>query len=412
MEFKRVLLSKKFLPFAILASGVLVFAVLKNTAPSSPILPAKERSWLVDAISVTPQQFAPTVTLYGQIETPSLLNAAAPDKSRVTQVAAYEGDKIISGQILLRLDERDFKPRLQQAKAKAAELEALIASEQLRFRNDKTAIAQEKSILELQQSAVKRAQKLQMQKLGSTASLEQAQEALNRQHLAYDNRKLAVQDHEARLQQLQARLANAKAEVDLTELNLERSQIVAPFDGYIETLSVAEGDHVKEGQVLMTLYSSSSLELRAKIPAAFQHEIQQAIIENQSLSATAKYAGKDITLQLSRLSGKADSRGIDALFLLTEGNDWVRPGASMIVQLQRPIQDKLIALPHSAIYDNNRVFRVIDQRLQSVSVENIGDIIKGKESLVLVRSDKIKAGDYIITTQLPGAISGLKVTIR
>lgn len=412
MEFKRVLTNKKLLPLVILASGLLIFAVLKNTAPSSPILPAKERSWLVDAITVKPQPFSPTVTLYGQVETPSLLNAAAPDKSRVTRVAGREGDKITTGQTLLQLDERDFKPRLQQAKAKAAELEALIASEQLRFGNDKTAIAQEKSILELQQSAVKRAQLLQQQKLGSTASLEQAQEALNRQRLAYDNRKFAIQDHEARLQQLRARLDNAKADVELAELNLERSRVVAPFDGYIESLSVAEGDHVKEGQVLMTLYPSISLELRAKIPAVFQHEIQQAMTENRLLSATANYAGKAISLQLDRLSGKADSRGIDALFRITEGHDWVRPGASVSLQLQRPEQEQTIPLPHSAIYDNNRVFRVIDQRLQSVEVEIIGDIVQGNESLLLVRGDNIAAGDVVLTTQLPGAISGLKVEIR
>ena len=411
MEFIKKISFKQLLPLIIIFCGIAVFALLKATRPTSEPVPAKERSWHVQTLSAKLQQLSPTLTLYGQIESPALLNAAAPNKSRVDNISIREGDPIKKGQILLVLDERDFKPHLIQAEAKADELRALIKSEQLRYLTDKVAISHEQSILQLERSAVKRAKMLQSKKMGSTAALEEAQEALKRQHVAFSNRKLALDDHSARSQQLQARLAYAEAEVELARLDLERSQIIAPFDGFVEKLSVAAGDQVKENQILLTLYPSNNLELRAKIPASFQNEIQGALQSGQSLLASADYAGIPLSLKLDRFSGKADTRGIDALFSIQSNNEWVRLGASLTVTLQRPSQKNVIALPYSAIYDNNRIYRVTNQRIEAISVDILGDYKNGEQRLLLVHSPQLQQDDRIVTTQLPGAVTGLKVDI-
>lgn len=412
MEFRALLKLKWLPPLLIIAGGTLIFVLLTATAPSSPAVPAKERSWLVETVVAQPQTLAPTLTLYGQIETPALLNAAAPDKSRVVTISVKEGDAIGQGQLLLALDERDFLPKLRQAEAQAEELRALIKSEQLRYRNDKVAIDHERAILKLSRSAVKRAEQLKQRKLGSEVALEEAQEALKRQQLALTSRQLSLDDHSARLQQLHARLIHAEADVELAQLNLERSRIVAPFDGFVEKLSVAPGDQVNEGQVLMTLYPIDKLELRAKLPAAFQHEIQQSLVAGMPLQAEADYAGAKLQLRLERLSGQADSRGIDALFSIQSGQQWLRLGATVSATLQRPAIADAIALPYSAVYDNRRIYRVVDQRMQAIDIDILGEYQRDGQTLLLARSSQLQAGDPIITTQLPGAVSGAKVEIK
>jgi len=412
MEFIKKISFKQLLPLIIIACGIAVFALLKATRPDSETAVIKERSWHVQTIEAKLQQLSPTLTLYGQIETPALVNAAAPNKSRVVSISIREGDPIKKGQLLLSLDERDFKPHLIQAEAKADELRALITSEQLRYRADKDAINHEQSILQLERSAVKRAENLKNKKLGSTAALEEAQEALNRQYLTFSNRKLALDDHAARLQQLQARLAYAEAEVELARLDLERSQIIAPFDGFVEKLSVATGDQVKENQILLTFYPSDKLELRAKIPAPFQSEIQRALQSGHRLKASADYAGIQLDLKLDRFSGKADSRGIDALFSIQSANKWIRLGASLTLTLQRPSHKNVVALPFSAIYNNNRIYRVNNQRLQAITVETLGDFNHAEQNLLLVHSPELKQNDQIVITQLPEAVTGLKVNIE
>jgi len=401
---------KQLLPIIIIILGISVFVLLKVTQTRIPSPAIQERSWRVKTLIANPQTHSPNLTLYGQIETPALVNAAAPINSRVASILIREGDPIHKGQLLLTLDARDFKPHVVQAEARVAELKALILSEQSRYKSDKSAIRHEKSILKLEESAVERAKMLKYKKLGSTAALEQAQEELNRQQLSYTVRQLALEDHSSRLQQLKARLSHANAEVELAQLNLERSQIISTFDGFIEKLSVTVGDQVKENQILLSFYSTEQLEVRAKIPSSFQNEIHKALFTNQLLTASADYAGTTLQLTLNRLSGIADTRGVDALFNITAGSEWVRPGSSISLSLKRPDKQNVIVIPYSAIYDNNRIYRVVDKHLQMINVQIAGNYLddQGTEKL-LIFSSQIKSGNEILVTHLPNAISGLKV---
>ena len=281
----------------------------------------------------------------------------------------------------------------------------------LRYKADKQAYAYEKSILQLEQSAVKRAKMLKDKKLGSVAALEEAETKLKRQQLAYTDRKLALDDHSSRLQQLKARLTNAQADVELVQLDLERSQIIAPFDGFVEKLSVSAGNQVQGNQALLSFYSTEQLEVRAKIPTAFQDEIQKALQNKQGLSATARYAGASMLLELNRLAGMADAGGIDALFSFSSGSEWVKPGSSISLSLKRPNRDNVIVLPYSAIYDNNRIYRIVDNYLQRVKVQVVGNYLDENNEKLLVYSDEIQPGDKILITHLPNAMMGLKVEL-
>lgn len=400
---------KQLAPLLIILSGIAVFALLKATQATSPPAAIKERSWRVQTLIANPQTHSPSLTLYGKIETPELVQAAAPKNSRVTSIQVREGDPIEKAQLLLSLDSRDFKPRLAQAEARVTELQALIQSELTRYKADKTALVYEQSILKLEQSAVSRAKMLKNKNMGSMATLELAQEEYTRQQLAYTIRKLALADHTPRLQQLEARRDHAKADVELAQLDLERSQIIAPFDGFVEKLLVTAGNQVKENQILLTFYSTEQLEVRAKIPSSFQNEIQKALHNNHSLSATANYTGTPLQLTLSRLSGIADVRGIDALFTISSGNEWIRPGSSISLSLHRPNKENVIALPYSALYDNNRVYRVVNNLLQVVNVQVVGNFLKNGSEQLLIFSPQLQQGDEILITHLPNAINGLKV---
>ena len=70
----------------------------------------------------------------------------------------------------------------------------------------------------------------------------------------------------------------------------------------------------------------------------------------------------------------------------------------------------VIALPVQAIYEGNRIYRVVNNRLEGVNVDAVGDFVdEAGRHTTLVRANAIGSGDQIITTQLPRAISGLLV---
>ena len=70
----------------------------------------------------------------------------------------------------------------------------------------------------------------------------------------------------------------------------------------------------------------------------------------------------------------------------------------------------MVALPVSALYRNDRVYVIEDDRLQSVLVTQVGEMLSEDGTMqVLVQSDELQAGDKILTTLLSNAMSGLKV---
>ena len=80
----------------------------------------------------------------------------------------------------------------------------------------------------------------------------------------------------------------------------------------------------------------------------------------------------------------------------------------MRVLLELPPQDNVIALPAEAFYGRNQLYKLVDNRMQMVEVERIGERVQlngGTE--VLVRSTLLNNDDQIVVTKLSNAADGL-----
>ncbi len=404
---------RRYWPWSVLALGLLLFTVLIITRPRQPAPAVKARVWQVEAVSVNPRSLEPILTLYGQVETPALMQAAAPGKGRVGEVLVKEGQHARKGQVLMRLDSRDFEPRVIQARSDVEELEAQLEQERLRYASDLKALGHEQSLLALLKTAVARAEKLLRKNLLSAAAVDKEKVEYQRQSLAVVARQLAVNEHQAKLTQLQAKLQRAQAALATAQLALERSQVIAPFDGIVAKVEVAEGDFVQANQVLLSFYPWQKLELRARIPTPFQAEIQQALEKHIPLRAQGESAGSHFSAWLSRLSGSATAGGIDALFEVAEGGERLRLGMTATLALRRPPHDNAVPLPYSALYGSDKVFKIVNGRLHPVTVNILGDYDgEQDESWLLVASNQLNSGDKVLITHLPNAAAGLPVEIK
>jgi multidrug efflux pump subunit AcrA (membrane-fusion protein) len=351
----------------------------------------------------------PYLTLYGQVETPNLFKAASPGTARVMQVLVREGQRVAKGQLLATLDRRDFVPRLEQARADVAELEAQIRSENIRHQADLTALKQDEKLLSLARDGVERARSMRRRKLGSESSLDDAERSLATQALALSNRKRDIADHPARLEVLQARLQKARAGVAELQLQLQRSEIRAPYDAIVAKVAVTAGDQVKDNTTLLTLYDPADLEVRSRVPAPYQAELQRALAGGHTLKASARLGSSRIELHLARLAGEADPSGSDVLFHIDRGAQWLRTGQLLRFRLQRLPQPGTVAVPYRAVYGNDRIYALRDGRMKGLSVTPLGNIAgpDGDERL-LVRAEGLRAGDRLVVTHLPNAVDGLK----
>ena len=413
---------KKFLiPIAILAVAFIFFKLMVATKEAPPAIDIQEHVWRVEQSKITSQKLSPIITLYGKVETSELFNAAAPAQSQVKSVLFKEGESVQKDQLMLTLEPEDFEPLLMQAQGKVNELKAQIKSELLRHEVNLNSLKNEEKLLRLSEKALARAEQVKRKNLGSLSETEQAMQQVERQRLAFNSMQFSVNEHEARIEQLQARLVQAEADLAKNRLALKRSEIYAPFTGIIAKVNVAQGDRVNSNEKLLSFYSLERLEVRAKLPIHILSEIQNGVQNGQQLKGYATSGDQLIPIVLERLSGEAQASGVDAIFTFQEKQIPFRLGAIVVVHLQRVAQENVFLIPHQAIYGADKVYKIIDNRLQAVRVQNMGEYFQSDDyenqirnqipSGLLIRSKDLKSGDSILSTHLPNAVSGLKVDI-
>ncbi len=392
----------------VLAAGFGTFAYLIASRPEPPAVESKERVWQVAVTPVELRSFSPQLTLYGKVESPDVFKAAAPGQGRVAAVLTREGARVRAGDLLVVFDEKDFLPAVVQAKADVAELEAQVESENLRYASDRASLKEQEKLLALARAELERVERLEKRNLGSESALDQARQSVSQQRLSLAARELNVADHGARLAKLRASLDRARARLTIAERDYERSRIAAPFDGIVSQLSVTVGNQVKANDVVLEMYAFDRLEIRATVPGVYQGELLDATAEGESYAATSG----DIRLSLDRLSGTAGTAGIDALFRIESGSDRLRLGQHLAIHLSRREQDGLVLLPYQALYGNDRVYRVDEAgRMEAVRVEQVGSYDQKGTEMLLVRGEALRDGDRVVSTHLPNAVQGLKVSI-
>lgn len=402
-------MSKRIIPLLILAIGIAGFILLKITRPEPETASARERSWLVEVMAVEPGTHAPILHLYGQVVAPEQTRVSSPLAGRIASRPVREGQRVAEGELLVALDEADIGPLLAQAQADVNDLEAQLASEQVRHDNDRAALRVEREILDSARRQFERTKSLVSRDLSSQEALDAASDALARARLTVTARERAVAEHPSRMKSLEARLARAKSALVSARRDAERSSANAPFDGIVTDIQVAEGDRVAQNAWLLSVYPDQGLELRARVPDMFRQELLDALASGEQLEAVTE-DGRH-RFDLSRFAGTSDPSGTEAILALQGEARGLRPGGLLPVTLQRPPRKDAIAIPYSALYGSDSVYRMTgESRMERVTVQRLGEARDANgERRVLVSAVGLDAGDRLIITHLPNAMSGLKV---
>ena len=406
-------LTRFLLPMAIIAASVYGFMQLKNSRPKAPAKPVSEQVWGVSSHLVELQDISPEVTLYGAIEASETVQLSSTVNAFVNQVSVGRGDRVSKGQKIIELDDRELRLTLAQRKASLEDAKTLINTEVNSHQTNQKALLIEQQLQAINQKNFDRQQQLVAQKVAPTSRLEDATRALQQQQLSILNRKNTIANYPNRIARLKSQVTQNQILLQFAELDLERTKILAPFDGRILSVDTAAGNRVRNGDLVVKLYNTQNLEVRSQIPARYLPMMQN---DNsaEGLEASIFHQGKTYGLKLDRLSAEASASqgGIDAFFSLSGGQE-IEVGRNLQVKVKLPTQANVAALPALAIYGQSRVYRIIDQRLEAVDIVRVGDWTSPSgEQLTLVRSAELRSGDQVLTTQLPNAVTGLLVETR
>lgn len=399
------------LPLLILAVAIAAFLALKASRPDAPQAQPEERAWLVETMIVDPATRHPVLTLYGEIANPDRLSINAPLAARVAAVPVEDGQSVTQGERLVELDRRDFQPALSRARANLADLEAQIREARAQHESDRQALALEQEIVQNAETALSRSRDLRGRNLASQADVDNARDTLSQARLALNTRRERLSTFDARLAGLEARRDAAEADVMAAERDLERARVAAPVDGLIGNVEVTAGDQVGANSTLLTFYPWNGFEARALIPSARVDSMLEALQAGDQPRGRTHETG--MSLELERIAAEASGQGATGLFGFVDPDHSLRAGQVLTIELEMPAVEDTVAIPHSALYGNDHVYRIRDGRLERARVERLGeyrgeDTMGGKGAL-LVRAPSLAAGDRLATTQLPNAVDGLRV---
>lgn len=244
-------------------------------------------------------------TASGPIVVEDQVDVAAQREGIVVQILAEPGTRVSKGQLLARLDDRQVVADLEGARAKTASTEA-----------DLNNWKAEAKVLE---SDLQRARKMWDAKLITQEQFEHAQFKAE-----------ADQWDVKRVEQL---LINARDTQRSLELELEKTQVTAPFDGIVARRYVRAGQSVARNERLIWVTATGPLRVRFTLPSRFVNQVkigQRVAVTVADGDPARQHAAR--VIQMSPVVDPA-SGTIEVLAELTGAAPDLRPGMQADVHL-------------------------------------------------------------------------------
>jgi HlyD family secretion protein len=245
----------------LVVAGLVFFMVWKAQSGYTKVLTAK----------VLRQDLATVVSGTGQIRPKTFVNVGATSFGRITHLFVKEGDHVVKGQTLARVESVQPQANVDAQEAMIASSKTDVASYVAAEATAEANVDHAKADLEQKQLDWTRAQSLYQQQLI-------AKQDFDAKKAAYDLAVATLAQSKAALVQARAQTESARAKVHNNEATLrsnvdalDKTVSSAPFDGIVTNLPVREGETVvvgiqnAEGSTLMTLADMSVITAEVKV---------------------------------------------------------------------------------------------------------------------------------------------------
>ncbi|MBI2845897.1 MAG: efflux RND transporter periplasmic adaptor subunit [Chloroflexi bacterium] len=266
-------MSRRFwLGIALLALvGLGLFYFVSGRRSSAP---AQE----LETVTVSKGTLVATVSASGQVVAAEDRNLFFSTSGQVAEVLVEEGEQVEEGQTLAILDTADLELQIEQAQATWAQARARLAEVKKGPSADDMAVAEAQ--LELARINLQQAQSAwDVVKWQSNASMLPQGVALQQATIEYEqalaNYNLTVEGPSAEeIAQAQAEVDRAAAALQQIQLQLDRSQLFAPFSATVAEVMIQEGETVSPGSPALRIVDLTQLWVELDLDEVDIGEIQ------------------------------------------------------------------------------------------------------------------------------------------
>ena len=227
--------------------------------------------------------------------------------------------------------------------------------------------------------------------------------------------------YEPQMKSASAQRDAAVANVQQAEINLQRTRVFAPFNGYVRSEQLEIGQYLNAGSPVATIVGTDQMEV--VVPVSLDDLAWLQVPRNGELQ---KGSEAEIKLQsggrnfhwrgtITRALGEIDPRNRTAHVVVTvadplskdgDGRSLLNellPGMFVEVRLQGEDLADVIVVPRGALRDNDTVW--IADRDNRLHIRTV-DILRRERDEILVRAG-LQAGEKIVLTGLTGAAEGM-----
>ena len=384
----------------------------------------------------------------GTFQADETTEVAAETSGKVAQTLVSEGSFVSTGDVLIRLDERDASLRLQQsraaesqARAQLSQAEAQLKQSQASLGLDKggsftidnipavlqarAALASRLSDLKLAETTEKRY--LNLLETGDTSRLvvdqkrnetEKARAAVGE---ARENQKAAenaarqsnqaISASRANVENANAAIESAVAATALAAKTVSDTTIRAPFSGYISARAIAVGENVSPTTPIVTIVRTNPIKVVLQIP---EKEAGQ-IGSRMSVSAqVAAFADRRFAGQISALKPlvNSTSRSLQVEATFENGENLLRPGMFAAARVLQSGGDRGIFVAKSAVIadknTNSLGVYVLDGDTARLRTVQIDESTRDSDEIRILAG--VNEGERVAATNVQQLFDGVKVT--
>lgn len=348
----------------------------------------------------------PALNLFGQTRFSETWQVSSEVAGRVQSISVQPGQRVSAGDALISLTARDLTRNLAQVGAQIEELNARIRQHALQAEADQATLMLQQELLALNEQSLRRVQDLASRNLASAADVEAARRDVINQQQNVRTQTLTVGRQDDDLARLQAELEGLRQEQLALEEDLAATEVHAPTDGLVEAIHVQAGQAVSNGGQLLTLQSIDPFQVRATLPAS-----HIALLDRDNpLRGRMMWQGEETELTLHNWGISTSDGGLSVTFNMENPRPPLVAGSFGNLTVFLPEEEAVFSVPASAIYGNNRLYRITDEdRLQGHSVTIVGQDPQRNGEGYLVRASDIDPDAPILTTRLQRPETGLRV---
>ena len=347
---------------------------------------------------------ARTVSATGTLAADDQVVLGTKVAGRLAEITVDLGTRVKKGQVIGKLDQNDFKFRVEQAEAALQQARVRLGlsatGSDERVDPEQTAIVrQARAMLDDARLTRDRSIRLAQQELIARAQLDTAEAALQVSEGRY-------QDALEEVRNRQAVIAQRRSELDLARQQLTDTVILSPLDGVVSLKQASVGEYLAAGTPIATMVRVHPLRLRVPVPEREGAGVRAGHAVTLTVEGDPTvYRGRVV-----RLSPIVQEQNRTLMVEAEVPNErgFLRPGSFARVDIMTEVSQPVVSVPASAVIVFAGVEKVLVVRQGKTSEVRVTTGRRLGEDVEIVEG--LKRGDSVVTR--PGnLVGGQPVTV-